>query len=59
MQQVVRQSSDSMSSAERYTVSYLSTEAGMSDISARNTVYQKIRVTFEDTTLSDSVLVTL
>lgn len=59
VQQAVRQSSDSLSSAERYTVQYLSTEAGISDISARNTVYQKIKVTFEDETLSDSVLVTL
>lgn len=59
VQEVMLQGSDSLSSVGRYTVSYLSTDPGVSDIGARNTVYQKIKIKFEQLTESKPVLVSL
>ena len=43
----------------KYTIYYQSNKAGLSDIGARNTVYQKIKVVFDSLTQSVPVLVTL
>ena len=56
--QIEKQGSDSTATVGRYTVEYLSSNFAISDMGARNTLYQKVRVTFEDLSASDPLLVT-
>lgn len=54
---VVRQGQDT--SIGRYTVYYESSQPSVSDIGARNTSYQQIRIVFDSLVSADPVLVTL